>query len=97
MGYGLLTGKSSMQKINVKRSTEAELVGVLEYIPYNLWLLNFLRHQGHHIKNNHVFQDNMSAMLTEKNCRNPCTGNTRHVKIWYFFIKDKIDAKEVSV
>ena len=36
MGYGLLHGKSSKQKINVKSSTEAELVGVSEYLPYNI-------------------------------------------------------------
>ena len=31
MGYGLLHGKSSKQKINVKSSTESELVGVSDY------------------------------------------------------------------
>ena len=36
-GYGIVHGRSSMQKINVKSSTEAELVGVAEYIPYNIW------------------------------------------------------------
>lgn len=39
----------------------------------------------------------MSAMLLEKNRRNSCTGNTRHIKIRYFFIKDRIDAREVTV
>ena len=33
MGYGLLPGKSSKQKINVKSSMESELVGVSEYLP----------------------------------------------------------------
>eukprot|EP00957_Ditylum_brightwellii_P176549 13445700-Ditylum_brightwellii.AAC.1 len=28
IGYGLLTGKSVMEKLNVKSSTEAELVGL---------------------------------------------------------------------
>ena len=42
LGHGMITGKFSMQKLNVKSSTEAELVGVSEYLPYNLWLSNFL-------------------------------------------------------
>eukprot|EP00957_Ditylum_brightwellii_P169848 12927765-Ditylum_brightwellii.AAC.1 len=36
MEYGLLTGKSVMEKLNVKGSTEAELVGLAEYLPYNI-------------------------------------------------------------
>ena len=42
MGYGLLHGKSSKQKINVKSSTGSELVGVSEYLPYKIWFLMFL-------------------------------------------------------
>ena len=37
MGHGILTAKSSMQKLNVKSFTEAELVGVSEYIPYTTY------------------------------------------------------------
>ena len=43
MGYGLIHGKSSKQKINTKSFTELELVLAAEYIPYNLWLLMFLK------------------------------------------------------
>ena len=35
MGYGIMHGKSSKQKINVKSSTESELVRMGEYVPYN--------------------------------------------------------------
>ena len=42
MGYSTIHGKALKQKINVKSSAEAELVGVSEYIPYNLWLIIFL-------------------------------------------------------
>ena len=37
MGIGVLHAKSSMKKINVKSSTEAELIALAEYLPYNLW------------------------------------------------------------
>ena len=34
MGIGLIHGKSSMNKINNKSTTEAELVSMAEYLPY---------------------------------------------------------------
>ena len=97
MGYGVIHTRAGKQKINTKSSTESELVGMAEYIPYNLWLLMFLEEQGYGIKNNVVYQDNQSAMLLEKNGRNSCTGNSRHINIRYFFVKDRIDKKEIKV
>ena len=84
MGYGVVHCKGSKQKINVKSSTEAELVGVSEYIPYNLWMLMFLDEQGYGIKDNIIFQDNQSTMKMLINGRNPCTGNSRHINVRYF-------------
>ena len=42
MGYGIMHGKASKQKINVKSSIESELVGMGEYVPYNIWLKVFM-------------------------------------------------------
>ena len=42
MGTGLIHSKSSKQKLNVKSSTEAELVGTSDYMPYNVWVRFFL-------------------------------------------------------
>ena len=97
MGYDIIAGKSAMEKLNVKSSTEAELVGMSEYLPYNIWLLMFLRAQGYGIVNNTVYQDNKSAILMEQNGRNSCTGNSRHINVRYFFVKDRIDKKELKV
>ena len=36
LGMGVLYGKSPRQKLNVKSSTEAELVGVSDYLPYSV-------------------------------------------------------------
>ena len=33
----------------------------------------------------------------ERNGRNSCTGNSRHIDIRYFFVKDRIDKGELSV
>ena len=97
LGIGVLHAKSGKQKLNVKSSTEAELVGTSDYIPYNLWLLMFLCMQGYIIKNNILYQDNQSTIRMLKNGRNSCTGNSRHIHIRYFFVKDRVDKKEVKV
>ena len=68
-----------------------------DYIPYNLWLVNFMKAQGYDINTNAVYQDNQSAMKMEVNGRNSCTGNSRHVHIRYFFVKDRVDKGEITI
>ena len=96
-GTGVVHAKSSKQKLNTKSSTEAELVGLSEYLPYNIWLLNFLNAQGYRIESNIVFQDNQSAIRMENNGRNSCTGNSRHINIRYYFVKDRVDKGELVI
>ena len=47
MGIDILHGKASKQKINMKSSTESEIVGLSEYLPYTLWIGYFLEAQGY--------------------------------------------------
>ena len=68
-----------------------------EYLPYNIWFLHFMRAQGYKIRSNTIYQDNKSAILMERNGRNSCTGNSRHINVRYFWIKDTIDQGEVKV
>ena len=96
-GWGTLHARSSKQKLNTKSSTEAELVGLSEYIPYNIWLVNFLKEQGYVMKHNVVYQDNQSAIRMARNGRNSCTGNSRHIDIRYFFVKDRLDKGEFEI
>lgn len=42
-------------------------------------------------------QDNQSAIRLEKNGRNLCTGNSRHIDIRFFFVKDRVDKKEIFI
>ena len=84
MGYDLLHGNYSKQKINMKSSTEAELVGVRKYVPYNILLLMFMDAQGYGIKDNVVFQDNQSTTMIHINGRNSCTGSSSHINVRYF-------------
>ena len=97
LGIGILHGKSSKQTLNVKSSTEAELVEVSDYLPYNIWLLIFLSEQGYILTDNILYQDNTSTILMLKNGRNSCTGNSRHTHIRYFFTKDRVDKGELKV
>ena len=57
LGIGVLHANSNKQKLNVKSSTDTELVGNSEYIPYNLWLLMFMGEQGYTINDNVLYQD----------------------------------------
>ena len=57
----------------------------------------FLEHKGYPILNNIVFQDNQGAIKMERNGRNSCTGNSRHIAVRYFFRKDGIEKGKLVV
>ena len=97
LGHGIVHSRSSRQKLNTKSSTEAELVGLSDYVPYNVWITNFLSEQGYSFRRNVVWQDNQSTIKMARNGRNSCTGNSRHIHIRYFFVKDRIDKGEFTV
>ena len=84
MGTGALHTRFTKHKFNLKRFTEAELVGTSEYMPYNVWTKNFLETQGYKIHDNILFQDNQSVIKLEANGQRSCTGNSRHVNIGHF-------------
>ena len=44
-GYGLVHCKSRKQKLNTKSSTESKVVGVSDYLPYNIWVCVFIEDQ----------------------------------------------------
>ena len=96
-GHGVVHHKSSVQKLNTKSSTESELVGTSEYLPYNIWLKNFMSAQGYDIKDNILFQDNQSAIKMENNGKRSCTGNSRHINIRHFFVTDRVKKKEIRI
>ena len=61
-GYGMVNCNSSEHKPNTNISTEAKLVGMSKYSPYNIWICLFMGSQGNHIKQKNVFHDNQSAI-----------------------------------
>ena len=68
-------------------------MGTSDYIPYSIWLMIFMGEQGYSIKDNVLYEDNQSQILMLTNGRNSCTGNSTHVHIRCFFVKDRIDKK----
>ena len=97
LGKGAIFTISSKQKINTKSSTEAELVAVDDCIPHMIWVNYFLYEQGYHHPTTIVYQDNRSAILLEQNGTLSSTRRTKHINVRYYFIKDKIDSKEIVV
>jgi hypothetical protein len=62
-----------------------------------MWMQNFIETQGYTLSENVYYQNNQSAMRMEKNGRNSCTGNSRHIHIQYFFIKDQVDGGKLEI
>jgi hypothetical protein len=97
LGQGMAMSYSWKQKINTKSSTEAELVGVDDSLGYILWARYFLQAQGYDMDPSLVYQDNTSAILLETNGKASSTKRTKHIKVKYFYIKDKIEQGEIAL
>ena len=67
LGKGLFYTTYTQQTLNMKISTEAELVGVDDLRPMILWSRYFLGAHGYKMDASNVYQDNQSTMLLEKN------------------------------
>jgi len=96
-GRGMAISYSWKQKINTKSSTEAEIVGVDDSQAYILWARYFLQEQGYDMEPSLLYQDNMSAILLETNGRASSSKRTKHIKVKYFYITDKIAQNEIVV
>ncbi len=53
--------------------------------------------QGYDIDECVVFQDNMSALLLEKNGRISSSKRTKHIKAKYFLIKDYYESGKIDL
>ena len=47
MGFCVTQCRSSKKKLNTKSSTESEIFGASDYIPYNIWYIMFMHHQSY--------------------------------------------------
>lgn len=97
MGRGFPITVSTKQKLNTCSSTESELVGANNLMPIVLWTQYFLKAQGYDVHHNIVYQDNQSAILLECDGKASSSKRMKHINMRYYFIKDRIDSKEVNV
>ena len=58
MGVEMIRCRSIKKKLNTKSTTESELVGTSEYVPFNIWIVTFYEAQGYEITKNVLFQYN---------------------------------------
>ena len=97
MGTGCVHHKSTKQQLNTKSSTESEVVGASDYLPWTIWLKMFLEAQGYKLTTCYYYQDNESAIRLIKNGKKSSRDKTRHIKIRYFFIADVIKRENLTV
>ena len=97
MGKGAAQSGSKKQKVNMRSSTEAELVGSDDMIGQILWTNLFLDAQGYKVKDTIVYRDNQSAMKLETNGKASSGKCMRHLNIRYFFLTDQIEQGKVSI
>ena len=93
LGGGAVYGSSRKQKLNTRRSTEAELVGVNDALPQVLWIRQFLNGLGYGDTDSVIYLDNQSEMLLEKHGKGSSGKQTRHVDVHYYFVKDRIASR----
>jgi hypothetical protein len=97
LGKGPIIGMSKKQKINTRSSTECELVGADDAMPQVMWTRYFIEAQGFGIDDNILAQDNLSTMLIEKNGKQSSSKRTKHIRVRYFFIKDRVANNDISI
>jgi hypothetical protein len=66
-GHGTPMSMSRKQKLNIRSSTEAQLVGPDDLSTLTLWTKLFMEEQGCEIEKNILYQDNKSTILLERN------------------------------
>ena len=81
LGRGMVTSKSTWQKLNTWSSTEAELFTVDDCLPKVLWTRLFLMSQGYSTGDTIIRQDNKSAMLLAENGNRSSSQQTRHLNV----------------
>ena len=97
IGSDVFIDQMAKQKINTKSSTEAELVGVSEFLPVNIWVQYFLEGQRYKLQQNKLLQDNKSAILLEENGKGLASQKSWHIDVRYFFVKDKVKSGDIFV
>ena len=51
--------------------------------------------QRYYIKNNILFKDKQSEIKMKNNGKKSCTGNSKHIDIHYFFVKERVESNNM--
>jgi hypothetical protein len=97
LGKVSVIGISKKQKINTRSSTESELVGTDDAIPQMMWTRYFLEGLGYVVEGYILNQNNMSTMLLETNGKQSSSKRTKHIRVRYFFIKDRVSNGDITL
>jgi hypothetical protein len=96
LGSGVIDARSTKQKLNTKSSTESELVGLSDMCGKVIWHREFLIAQGITLPPAKIYQDNQSTMhMIDRG--SSTSDRTRHVAIRYYWVKDRVESKEIEV
>jgi hypothetical protein len=77
-GKGAVSSSLNKMKCNTN-STETELISFVDILTDIIWMRFFGECQGYNINKHFVFQDNMSALLLEKNGRMSSSQCRKHI------------------
>jgi hypothetical protein len=99
MGRGFPISVSTKQKLSTKSSTKSELVGVDDMMSIILWTRYFILSQGYGVVENLLLQTIRVPFhpTLERNGRSSSVKQTRHINIYYFFITDRVNMKELTI
>jgi hypothetical protein len=97
LGKGAMQSIARKQKMNMRSSTEGELVTVDDAATTILWTKLFLEAQGYDVKKNIVYQDKKSAILLETNGKKSSGKRTHALNIRYFFITDQVEKGNAQI
>jgi hypothetical protein len=62
-----------------------------------MWTRYFLEERGYGVEDCILNQDNMSAMLLETNGKQSSSKQTKHIRVRYFFIKDRVSNGDITL
>jgi hypothetical protein len=96
IGKGAIYVTSCKQTIVAKSSTEAEMIAVSDHAGELIAQNEFYIHQCGSNRPAVLYQDNQSTMRLLKNGKSS-SDRTKHINIRYFWLKDRVDTKDVLV
>jgi hypothetical protein len=96
LGKGSYASTSTKQHLVTKSSSEAELVGISDRLSPLIAHKYFLEEQGFKVGPIKLAQDNRSTIVMAK-AGKPIGKRTRHIAIRHFWVKDRMDSKDVEL